>query len=260
INSTDDCLSSDDNSEVYDSYDSTDDTCFSDSDNSDDSICSFDKNVAKSIKITFQQFFPECPSLQEFSYENMWKLLDEDMSNEFKTCNKVFPSDRDIFTCTADGCCGLRYKGINQLNKSRQPRASFVIANLQNLLKSQGIWDDIKKNKQVILERHNQKPGTITDITDGIWQGKGKPPFKQYLQAFSSVINEIYETGITFVLDSEEVVVKLAVLCGTVDLPAKAGVLNMTYFNGAESCITCEEPGKVVKQGKGHSRCFPYRT
>ncbi|XP_045192377.2 uncharacterized protein LOC123548829 [Mercenaria mercenaria] len=33
----------------------------------------------------------------------------------------------------------------------------------------------------------------------------------------------------------------------------------MTLYNGAEACITCEEPGRTVTQGRGHSRCYPYR-
>lgn len=47
-------------------------------------------------------------------------------------------------------------------------------------------------------------------------------------------------------------------MCGVFDLPAKAAILKMMYFNGQYACITCEEPGRVVKQGKGTSRCFPY--
>ncbi len=54
--------------------------------------------------------------------------------------------------------------------------------------------------------------------------------------------------------------VKLGVIGGTLDLPAKAGVLNMTYLNGEQACITCEEPGIVVKQGKGHARSYPNRN
>jgi len=55
-------------------------------------------------------------------------------------------------------------------------------------------------------------------------------------------------------VEYQEVTVKVMNICGTCDLPAKASVLNMTLFNGSESCITCEEPGTVVSQGKGHSR------
>jgi len=52
----------------------------------------------------------------------------------------------------------------------------------------------------------------------------------------------------------------MKVLCGVFDLPAKAGILNMMYFNGQYACITCEEPGHSVKQGKGTARCFPSRN
>lgn len=92
----------------------------------------------------------------------------------------------------------------------------------------------------------------------GIWQGKGKPPFKQYLEAFSTDMNELYRTGIEISV-GKTFTVKLGVIGGTLDLPAKAGALNMTYFNGEQACITCEEPGCVVKQGKGHARSYPYR-
>ena len=93
----------------------------------------------------------------------------------------------------------------------------------------------------------------------GIWQGKGKPPMGQFLQVFSDKMNDLYANGLTLKVDKQEVTVKVMVICGTCDLPAKASALNMTLFNGADSCITCEEPGIVVKQGKGHSRCFPHR-
>ncbi|XP_062618615.1 uncharacterized protein LOC134280215 [Saccostrea cucullata] len=96
-------------------------------------------------------------------------------------------------------------------------------------------------------------------ILAGIWQGKGKPPMMQYLEPLCAIFNDLYENGIVLDLDDRETTVKLKVLCGTYDLPAKSSLLNMTQYNGSESCITCEEPGKVVKHGKGHCRSFPYR-
>ncbi|WAR10081.1 LOW QUALITY PROTEIN: hypothetical protein MAR_035157, partial [Mya arenaria] len=90
----------------------------------------------------------------------------------------------------------------------------------------------------------------------GIWQGKGKPPFKQYIESFSEEMNSLYNEGVEVNTDNGVIAVKLGVICGVFDLPAKAGILNMTYFNGTEACITCEEPGVVVKQGKGSSRCY----
>jgi hypothetical protein len=96
-------------------------------------------------------------------------------------------------------------------------------------------------------------------ILAGIWQGKGKPPMQQYLGSLCSAFNKLYNTGIVVELDNKDTCVKMKVIGGTYDLPAKAAVLNMTQFNGSESCIACEDPGKVVKQGKGHCRCFPFR-
>jgi len=34
----------------------------------------------------------------------------------------------------------------------------------------------------------------------------------------------------------------------------------MTQHNGEGGCATCEEMGVVVAQGKGHTRCYPYRS
>lgn len=96
-------------------------------------------------------------------------------------------------------------------------------------------------------------------ILASIWQGKGKPPMQQYLGSLCSVFNNLYDAGIVVELDNKETSVKVKVICGTYDLPAKAAVLNMTQYNGSESCIACEDPGKVVKQGKGHCRNFPFR-
>ncbi|KAH3725402.1 hypothetical protein DPMN_051235 [Dreissena polymorpha] len=31
----------------------------------------------------------------------------------------------------------------------------------------------------------------------------------------------------------------------------------MVQHNGEHGCITCEEPGKVYKQGKGHCQGYP---
>lgn len=93
----------------------------------------------------------------------------------------------------------------------------------------------------------------------GIWQGKGKPPFKALFKNFCAEMNPLYEDGININITGELLNVKLAVVCGIFDLPAKAEVLNMSYFNGAYSCVKCEDPGMTVKQGKGTARSFPCR-
>ena len=65
---------------------------------------------------------------------------------------------------------------------------------------------------------------------------------------------EIVQPGL-----SEPVLVKAAVILGSCDLQGKAYLLNMTQHNGMNGCLTCEEQGFVAKQGKGHSRCYPYK-
>lgn len=94
----------------------------------------------------------------------------------------------------------------------------------------------------------------------GIWQGKGKPPFQQFFSIFSEDMNYLYTTGVQVQIEKDVYNVRLSILCGTTDLPAKAEMLNMSYFNGADACIACEEPGMTVRQGKGYARCFPYRV
>ena len=53
--------------------------------------------------------------------------------------------------------------------------------------------------------------------------------------------------------------VKAAAILSSNDLQARAYVMNQTQHNGEGGCSACEETGKVVKQGKGNTRCYPYR-
>lgn len=68
--------------------------------------------------------------------------------------------------------------------------------------------------------------------------------------------------GVTIELPQEPstVDVKAAVLLGSTDLQGKAYLLYMTQHNGEGGCLTCEESGFVAAQGKGHTRCYPYRS
>ncbi|XP_022809908.1 uncharacterized protein LOC111346919 [Stylophora pistillata] len=74
-------------------------------------------------------------------------------------------------------------------------------------------------------------------------------------------MTKLYNDGIQIVLAVEQspVTVKAAVILGSTDLQGKSYLLCMTQHNGESGCLTCEEPGIVVKQGKGHARCYPYR-
>lgn len=96
-------------------------------------------------------------------------------------------------------------------------------------------------------------------ILVGIWQGKGSPPFLQYMNSFGEEMCSLYHEGIAVNTGSNMVTIKLGIFLGIVDLQAKSYILHMTMHNGESGCCTCEEPGKTVKQGKGHSRCYPHR-
>ena len=68
-------------------------------------------------------------------------------------CDTPFPDDKDIYRCTTDNCTGLRYKGgtQRQLRKSRKPRRSFVMGDIDSqlakILERNGIWQSISRQK-----------------------------------------------------------------------------------------------------------------
>ena len=99
-------------------------------------------------------------------------------------------------------------------------------------------------------------------ILAALWQGKDKPPFFQYISAFGDEMSKLHTDGIYAqpLVCLDPINVHLTVLLASVDLQAKAYVTNMTMHNGSYGCITCEEKGISVKQGKGYSHYYPYRT
>ena len=107
----------------------------------------------------------------------------------------------------------------------------------------------------------------------GLWCAEKQPPAFQYLQPimetckslelegvsellFIYVANYHPKIGFNVLIGGEEKVCKVKVLCATFDLPAKAKVLEFTYFNGRFGCTVCKEEGIVVKVGRGNTRVF----
>jgi hypothetical protein len=43
------------------------------------------------------------------------------------------------------------------------------------------------------------------------WQGKGKPPFHQFLQGFNETKNDLYTNGLMLNVDDQEVTVKVRI-------------------------------------------------
>lgn len=242
-------------------------------------------------------------------------------------CNAIFPEDQNVVVCGTAGCGGKRYKGNTAAQKqpNRQPKCSYVIANmefqLKLILERSNNWELIQEMKRRYVGEISTD-GCIRDIMDGklykrlcepgqflshnthisglmntdgiplyssskvklwpiflainelppsprfsrnnivlagIWQGKDNPPFIHYMYSFALAVEKLYYEGFSITLpDQSVVIVKFGVICASVDLQAKAYIANMSMHNGEYGCTTCEEPGKVVKKGKGHVRCYPY--
>ena len=94
----------------------------------------------------------------------------------------------------------------------------------------------------------------------GIWQSKGKPVFRTFLQPFIEHMIDLKDNGVSISVDGKTVLTRGLLLASTMDLQAKAYLTEMTQHNGKNSCITCEDPGEVVKQGRGHTRVYPHRN
>jgi hypothetical protein len=80
------------------------------------------------------------PELQETTFQTILSQIDCTGVKEFHyctTCNKVFPFDDENEFKRNNQCPGLWYKGVeeDQLKKGRQPKGSFLIADIEKQLK-----------------------------------------------------------------------------------------------------------------------------
>lgn len=78
-----------------------------------------------------------------------------------------------------------------------------------------------------------------------------------YIVLFSfSILGEMIKTTVG------EKLVKVYLLSGVFDAPAKSQFQNIVQFNGEYGCSYCLEPGKTVKVGtngrNGHTHSFPF--
>lgn len=72
---------------------------------------------------------------------------------------------------------------------------------------------------------------------------------KLLLDPIMSMLQDLYTKGLTFTLPSGNVSVKVKLLFGIFDLPAKAAVLNSKQFNGKYGCSVCYHPGLRLPSG-----------
>lgn len=91
----------------------------------------------------------------------------------------------------------------------------------------------------------------------GVWQGVSKPKsMNGFLSPFVKDIASLYHEGV----EVKGEVWRSLLVTGTMDLQARAYVLNMTQHNGKSGCLYCLEEGISVVSGKGHCRSYPFRN
>ena len=61
-------------------------------------------------------------------------------------------------------------------------------------------------------------------------------------------------------VDQQMMTCRAMVLCTTVDLPAKAKLLNFTQFNGYYGCSVCLHEGRRVPSGAGTTHAYEYQV
>jgi len=87
-----------------------------------------------------------------------------------------------------------------------------------------------------------------------MWIGPSKPPFKHLLEPLMEEINHLTTVGMTIKLsNNSNVTVKVKLVLGIFDLPAKASVLCCKQFNGQYGCSVCYHPGMYMC----HRRVYP---
>lgn len=116
-----------------------------------------------------------------------------------------------------------------------------------------GIWPLLVQINELPFAERSQKP-----LLCGLWFGTGKPSMNSFRVPFVKTMNELSSQGFSWT-DSTGRSRTTKVFPGpcTVDTVARCEVMQMTQFNGEHGCAWCEEPGEVVKKGKGHSRVYP---
>ena len=92
----------------------------------------------------------------------------------------------------------------------------------------------------------------------GLWQGVAKPRMNTYFKKLITDLSDIYTNGVLLSVNNTSVICKAMLVVLTMDLQARAYVLNMTQHNGECGCVFCEQPGEVVKKGKGNCRVYLY--
>lgn len=96
-------------------------------------------SACKDILETMKSLFPNSEVASLLNLNHLLTYVDTTPVREVHyciLCDELFPSDPDVVLCATVNCEGLRYKGSrqNQQQKGRQPRKSFVMADIKKQL------------------------------------------------------------------------------------------------------------------------------
>lgn len=80
-----------------------------------------------------------------------------------------------------------------------------------------------------------------------------------FLRSLVEDLVQLYQRGFESNIESTALTTKAIMIAATMDLQARAYVLQMTQHKGEYGCLFCLEAGEVVKSGKGNCRSYLYR-
>lgn len=92
-------------------------------------------------------------------------------------------------------------------------------------------------------------PATIRNnaenvILCGLWVGPKKPSMSLLLDPVVKSLHSLSTSGLPVKISTENFTIRIKLVFGVFDLPAKAAVLNSKQFNGEYGCAVCLHPGK----------------
>lgn len=107
----------------------------------------------------------------------------------------------------------------------------------------------LSTDKWTAVDKRIQRENTILA---GLWFGDDKPIPHLFLGVFEPELRTLFN-GINLYLMhiNQQIFIRVVLLCGTCDLPAKYAFLNFQQYNGTYGCSVCKiktEKTKLLNQ------------
>ena len=203
-----------------------------------------------------------------------------------KLCDSFLGKEEDLRDCKC-GKCGP--------GKDKSNLAYFIQLKLEPQLKELLKNEEIRKHLNYRFERQKENPEAIEDLLDGheyeklcepgeflsyrynysltfkfppflrkkymllagVWVDKKHPYMKEFCKPFTDELQHLYQRGMKWKLDNQEITSRFIAIICSVDSKARPDVLNMTHCNGENGCTFCYHVGQSVENNSLH-RIYPY--